>query len=812
MCIFHRSSLSDGSSNNNQTATNRNRLTLPRAGSFNSFYFPISSSSSSQSLKPSPSQSHIHTIIPHTETPTTTIQTSTALENRTTTAVPHVQIVSLKPVKSNSLRDHFYYTQNENYKSNISSTLIAKNSSSNSLSHSSSPVRSFIFPKVETELKFEPRYDQSTLKSFFMNTHSSATTEATMTSNARDYEMRRQKILSFIISENQPSSFKAPSTTSTSPLITRNTTQKSFTNHDINKSSSSPPSSSFTNNNNNNSNKFNNAFVNTLESTSTTLKTTKLLSSRDQISFNNKPIRLTLSTVDDRNYSRKANLELPERKSLHLKAIEPTTYSPLKPYRVSTEKSESAESLHSRRLSSALLDIEKKDEIESAEIHSRRRPYVNDYLSSTAQIPTSEATSTTTPATTSSTQKFIAQSFTSRGLIFKEILNKTLEPQSHLKPIVSPYVSLETQRLTNAIRTTTPRTTNLVISRVTTSTSPRSYFYITASPKTTPLTSTTHSREEKIKVESTSTTTQLTFNNNEQTSSTTEHNRGNYRPYFTSSAITTYSPRNRFNIRTNSITSESPAVRRKVIRLKSGLAPPKNSPRASSSERIDITTYTPSKKVFIDSNFVSSPTSDTIFSKLNDFIKKLSKSEDLFSDTSTDVGSSNDLSNDSVESRSASVVELTEKPSSFYYTKYKFNINNFTDLHEISTKKFRETKISHDEEEKDELPQRYKIYSTTPSSTSVSSTVTQMTSTTKPFSASSTTTTTTTTEKSFELSTENPKSLIPPRATRVNNQLKSSILSSGLPPLRNSNSNSDSIKCNDDVSSNTKCNEIPSRY
>lgn len=939
MCIFNRSAtLSDGS--NNKTATNRYRLTLSsRAGSLNPFYAPPSLQN--PSLPSSPSQKpNIHTVIsPHTETlpplstTSKTILTSTISSSTTASPSPISKLSSVQVVKVNDkkpLPDHYYYSEQDDgdYYDTIdeisipSSTIKSqnpKNHSSNSLSQSSSPIKSFIFPNVESELRFklpalnEPsRYDQSTLKSFFMNGLPSTTTEgislaslkklltsttttterSTSTSKAnilstRDFDVQRQRILSFIISENQPSSFKAPSTT---------TTQKSSTiiatNHNNIPLSLS---NSYKQNNNN----FN-AFVNTqsLESTTATIskettsprvqtqpKTTKLLSSNNDQS---KPIRLTLSSSNLDSYNKKPTRLIkdqleeipsirsrqqsitPDRQKLQIVQVEPTTYAPLRPFKVITEVP--AVAARKSEFPSSTLnaidnysDEEDDDEIvdpESLLNHSRRRPYVNDFLSSTSLIPTRFPLRTTTTTTTEvpskttmtpSTHRTIAQSFTSRGLVFKEILNKTLESQVNLKSIVSPYESLEAQRLTNAIRTTTPRTTNLVISRVSTTATPlttlaptyRSYFFITAAPAKQNISTYLFPETTTILPATTISTTEL--NNVVDLSSTSERIRGKYRPYLASSsssshdveAPTTYSPRLRYNTKTHImsdavVSSEQPQMRRKVIRLKSGLAPPQV--QSSSTERVDVTTYTPSRRVFIDNNFIASQTRDTsdfrpIITKLNEYISKLSHSGDLFGAT-TSKGSFNELTNENnVESRAAAVVEVTEKP--FYYTRYNFNNNvsnnnnnnlrNITESQETSTKKFRATvempemKVpseeiiendSYDEEENDEI-----IYDkndndnetiievqSTPSISTETTTI--MTSTMTP------TLMTLRSTESLQLSTtENPKSLIPPpRATRVNNAIKSSIIASGLPRR-----NSASIKCND-VSSNAKCNEIPSRY
>lgn len=81
------------------------------------------------------------------------------------------------------------------------------------------------------------------------------------------------------------------------------------------------------------------------------------------------------------------------------------------------------------------------------------------------------------------------QTFTSRGLVFKEALNKTLEPTPASRVVVSPFKSLEVQRQTTSDKPFA-YSTSRVISNIYRSTteSPResplkSYFLITAAPK-----------------------------------------------------------------------------------------------------------------------------------------------------------------------------------------------------------------------------------------------------------------------------------------------------------------------------------------
>lgn len=925
MCISNRSSLSDGT---NKTANNRYKITLSaRAGSLNPSI--LSNVFSPFTIPTSPSPSLIPSIKTYTDTlPTTTMtstvpstfSTSTTTTTKSTTVQPQnitpssVQVVNIelinnsnhnqnndkanhKNINQHSIHDHYYYSDQDgplDYYDNVDEIsipsysikpLVNKNihqssssSSSNSLSQSSSPVKSNV--NIESDNRFklpnlsELRYDQSTLKSFFMNSQQTtenimlaslkhktiATTTSTEKSTsspvkARDFEEQRQRILSFIISENQPSSFKAPSTTTTT---TTTTSKPVFVDNNSNLS------------HNRSSSKFEyiHAFVNTQSSTTTESPSrlapkSTILISRDQAA-NSKPIRLTLSSkLDDyetRKVTKEKGLVDDVRQSLHLKPIEPTTYSPPKSFKLTTETTTTEKS----------VEIPSNEDIEDPEslvVHSRRRPYVNDFLTTSTRFPprSTEVPTTSTESITSTTRS-IAQSFTSRGLVFKEILNKTFEPQIFSKPIVSPYTSLETQRLTNAIRTTTPRTNyeKEPTTSTTTLTTPvptyRSYFLITAPPKTNTSTSTTSVPSTYLFPESS--TINLGVSNTPTASplilSPTEiPNRGKYRPYLsplTSSAsnsideeATTYSPRVRFSTRTTesipAVSSEQPA-RRKVIRLKSSLTPPVET-QSSSTERVDITTYNPSKKVaFVPSQPRESSDFRPILTKLNEFISKLSHSVDLFAPTSK-ASSFNELTNENV----ASVVEVTDKP--FFYTRLS-NLNNInrttssylrtsttTESQETSTKKFRATVEMpemdipkekdnlYDEEENDEIipyliddnndlisivsvesstqsstvsPSTRYYYSTTTKTTTQQETKTTVT-------VPSTTTIRTTTDTEPSSTTTNPKSLVPPRATRVNNAIKSSIIA-GLPRRH---SNSASIKCND-VSANAKCNEIPSRY
>lgn len=946
----NRSSLSEGS--NNKTANNRIRITLSaRAGSQNQvhkflapFNYPIPSAS--QSTPPS-----IHTET-YTQSLPPTFETTTATPTSTSTSTsPPKNLLVDKP-----LPDHYYFSDQDDsseYYDNVDEISIpsikpplhkkhnhspSKSSirtSSSTLSQSTAPALIYVRPNnalQENSVQFrlpeykDSRYDQSTLKSFFMNSpstealrstttteRSTSTQKITTTSDGRrDFEAQRQKILSYIISENQPSSFKAPSTTTPKSLVLA------------------------TNNREINSNNANyiRAFVNTQESTTlshpNTTSTnspraqfnqsppkTTLLLSRDQLTPS-KPIRLTLSAnlgaSNDEGFNPSSNHgkekqftqgnveEIPliktrqqeTRPSLHLRPIEPTTYSPQKPFRVTTESTTTT-----TELPTSILLEDEMSEMDPFVVHSRRRPYVNDFLTNsniptrfpprsttTTEIPVDVNEFTTQAPSTTTTFRSIIQTFTSRGLVFKENLNRTFEPQN-LKPIVSPYISLEKQRLTNAIRTTSPHSLDFSSSKLTSTTAPvtpstyRSYFLITA-----PVTASSASIDSSPivrdaqpsgvrgpvpstflfpKSEAQTTTTPppsirpspFVVNTESNLIPSTENSRGRYRPFVTFTSQnsideepTTYAPRVRFNTRTqtmdDSISSSSPptdqpVVRRKIVRLKSALVPP-NKPAddffsSTDHNRIDATTpSTPLREV--SARFVASPSRETSKYAPKDVVGKLSYS--------SDIPNRNSFSQLPKE-ESSPTVDITDKP--FFYIRFKNSSTNLEPL-ETSTKKFRATvempemnvptekeliafvqQVHEEIYEDDANNQRDSLlevvvggehevddYAFVDGSTAASTTAapkyakTQFNTTYSTVYATSTSTPLTTTSlrtsehEPTTTTTANPKSLIPPRTSRVNSAIKTSIVA-GL-PRRNSAS---SIKCND-ISANAKCNEIPSRY
>ncbi|XP_053697662.1 mucin-5AC-like [Sabethes cyaneus] len=150
--------------------------------------------------------------------------------------------------------------------------------------------------------------------------------------------------------------------------------------------------------------------------------------------------------------------------------------------------------------------------------------------------PTRFPPRTSPPPTAAEDSRKIAeavQSFTSRGQVFKETLNKTLEPSNNPRVVVSPFKSLEVQRQTTSSDKPFAYSTSRVIANIyrTTTEAPqrespfRSYFLITAPPKLTntgklsslPISSTT----EATTTASTTTTTEPTTTTTSTTPSTT---------------------------------------------------------------------------------------------------------------------------------------------------------------------------------------------------------------------------------------------------------------------------------------------------
>lgn len=1014
----NRSSLSEGI--RNQTA-NRFILTLSARGPqvknepIQNVIIPKSFPSHFQYIRSSLSYTtSTNTIYTETVTlPTKTVKTSTTSKTTETPKVyslPKIKHALVLPV------DHYYYSDQitQDYYDNVDEISIPshieslnhiRNHSSSLQSSSASLFLPTSSPEIyvrlaeplvrNTQSKFSeysrPFYDQSTIKSFFMKPNASmpdhlplgtpktehnseiaqSTTKVSTETRAQDSDpvQQQQKIQSFVVSDNQPSSFKAPPispsfTLRTKSLVTNPNNNFNNYNAFVNMqrlsttltpsttipstifSISTTPNSQFTSINNRNKNNSTPFFY--LHSSNQSHELSRLKLSLDKLA-QNKIVQLTLSSELSlpskksaqfyRNpYSQVSVEEIqlikirqPEKngnlQSLYLKPIEPTTYAPINPFKPSAPDSFKNPATFS--FQNAIID----DSSESDSFtHSRRRPYLNNLhsepinptrfpprtttlnpstSSSTTPFPTTTANVVTSPPNNLSNFKAFnenIQSFTSRGLIFKEALNRTFESQYQIKPIVSPFISLENQRFTNAIRNTSPSpqakdyfskyfSTTTNVPNIPT----RSYFLITAPSKETTLrsstflfpesstltTSSVYSTTHKPLITSESTTQFYSTVSTTQTLSS-DHSRGRYRPYVTYATEnsydveepTTYAPRMRYNTRTQTLVDtatsdlvETPQQRRKRIRSKTTTIPSQK----SFEQFISSTEQMPHEST---AKFVASPSRETsqfipIYSKSN-FSSNKSFSSEKFNATSLTLLKFNDFKNVN-ESRhhfnepQDSIIQITDKP--IYYARYRFNnaINKGQVLEETSTKKFRATiempemnvptekqneqsyfeneenyvdeneKLNHslidpldlienDYNREHEVDYAY-VDSTnfTTSTTRMTSAITTIdttiqpktgtsteklplttysttTSTQQPTTARTTTTTHRTTEK--PLSTTSPKSMIPPRVSRVNNAIKTSIEAT----LPRRIPNPSSAKCNDNSPNALQCNEIPSRY
>ena len=1005
----NRSSLSEGI--RNQTA-NRFILTLSARG-------PQIKNEPIQKLiipKSSPSQSHyIRSSLSYTTStntistepvtlPTRTIETSKITDTLKVYSLPKIKHTLALP------DDHYYYSDQltQDYYDNVdeisipsqieslnhdrnhssslqssSATLFLPTSlpdiyvrptephlrnSHSKFSEYSSPFSGLSTPQsFVTKSNFTMYLPLGTLRTEHNSEIAPSTTKVSTKTNAQNFDpvQQQQKILSFVVSENQPSRFKAPSVSPFSSLRTKSlfTNQKNNLNNynafvntqrlstiltpsttipsTILSTSTTPNSqlNSMINQNKNNSTSIYS------HSTNLSHKPSSLQLFGNQLA-QNKTVQLTLSsglslpsnktahlhrTPYSQEYVEEVQLikmRQPDKNnnlqsaSLYLKPIIPTTYAPINPFRPSASDSFK----NSATFQNVIID----DSSEIDSTHSRRRPYLNNLPSElmnptrfpprTTTLSPSTSSSTTTFPTTSSNvlplqsnnlSNFKAfneniQSFTSRGLVFKEALNRSLEPQYQTKPIVSPFISLENQRFTNAIRNTSPSSqAKDYFSKYFSSTSnvpiipTRSYFLITASSKeTTPSSSTALLTESStlttsyvyttIKKPSTS-----QFSSTDSTTQTfpTDQNRGRYRPYVTYAREnsydieepTTYAPRMRYNARTQTLVDtitvapvllESPQQRRKQNRSKTTTVPSQKSSEQfiSSTEQIPLE-YT--------AKFVPSPSRETsqfkpISSKSN-FSNNKSFSGDKFNATSLTLSNIKDFKNgnESIHKFNEpqdSIIQITDKP--IYYTRYRFNnaINKSQVLEETSTIKYRDTidmpefnvpmekqneqsyfdnkenyvedeneKINHllidsldlienDYNREHEVDYAYvdstnstiistRTTSTKPTIKTTISPKTEVSTEKLPLTTYSTTTstqqpttarTTTITERTTEkpLSTTYPKSMIPPRVSRVNNAIKTSIEAT----LPRRIPNPSSAKCNDNSPNALQCNEIPSRY
>ena len=426
----------------------------------------------------------------------------------------------------------------------------------------------------------------------------------------------------------------------------------------------------------------------------------------------------------------------------------------------------------------------------------------------------------------------------------------------------------------------------------------RSYFLITAPAKeTTPspstllfpdsstlTTSSVYTTTYQLPSTTSESTTQFYSTDSTTQTFSSDHSRGRYRPYLTYTTEnnnnveepTTYSPRMRYNTRTQTLVDtvtaaplsfETPQQRRKLIRTKTKTI----SSQKSFEQFIPSTEKMPKETA----KFVASPLRETsqfkpIYSK-NNFDGNKPFSGEKLNATSLTLTIFNEFKNinESVHHSNEpqdSIIQITDKP--IYYTRYRFNnaINNGQVLDETSTKKFRATiempemdvpTEKHNEqsyvEDENEKINNSSIYSldliendynrehevdyayvdstnSTTSTSSTTSTTTTVNTTVPPkteatteklplttYSTTSTqqpTTARTTTTITTYRTTEKPLSTAYPKSLILPrvSRVNNAIKTSIEATLPRRISNPSSAKCNDNSPNALQCNEIPSRY
>lgn len=518
--------------------------------------------------------------------------------------------------------------------------------------------------------------------------------------------------------------------------------------------------------------------------------------------------------------------------------IDPTTYSPSKSWKLQVVRNPAPFSIP---VSNSVSDTTDSTESNSF-INYQRKPVIDENYQQ--KIIAKENQPAYRPI----------ESYTSRGLIFKESLNKNYESSTY-KPIVSPYRSLE-----SILQTTTARS-DYQAYPTTTSLSPtsfRSYFLITAPPKnltieTTTPTTTTPSTTTTTPITTTITEEIESTTNNSEFSKSTENSRGRYRPYIytTHNSIidydepTTYSPKFRYSSRYLESTTDHP-IRRKKIRTR--ILPTTTSQIYTRPQNI----YTESPEE-ITTSFARHQISSKFVGQVQEpKSRKIESGYYWEKQALSDVTSLRAVQIGNNEER---VVEITDKPiQHILRPNYVTSEKNFNDKYNrdydeeyikklIAREKFRATvempefnvptekeiisyqeTVQPDSEVEDEVieqpnvlevEEEYEEITTVPTTTTTTTTTSTTTTVPPPPTTTTESTTlppttkpTTTTQRQiFTTSTANPKMLLPPRISRVNNAIKTTI--AAAVPRRIVTPAS--LNCTDNTP-NTKCNEIPTRY
>lgn len=461
--------------------------------------------------------------------------------------------------------------------------------------------------------------------------------------------------------------------------------------------------------------------------------------------------------------------------------------------------------------------------------------------------------------------------FTSRSNNFKEVLNKTYETSTTSKLFVSPYTSLRSILQDESVKSTSLRPVirpSPISNKNQTlpSSSPppfRSYYSITNTPRSTSTSSTTHrliksTTTEPSTTESTTTTTKSTIPTTTVSApksdvwiplSSTEIDR-----YVKSPKFIQHNIRNQFqsfSTTENSVDSDEPttyapyqpenAYRRKIIRTRpvhvSSTPPPvEYDDEDNNDEALDVIRNDQFSKLLesvLDnnkpkkyearrgSNHVEPTTTTTterylenIFDSTTRIIEITDRPHQYFShyrhlSTERTVGSA-------ISSTQRYVNHTTTPKLSDEQLREKFRAT--VEMPEFNIPTESERKMYKQNAAADDVSDEFDLTTLTNTITEVTTQSTSTTTVTAKPSRTTTVTTTTTTEElpvpstSYtpkSSSTTNSINTIPPRASRVNAAIKTTIAAASLP--RRVTSAPVTLKCTEN-SPNAKCNEIPSRY
>lgn len=459
--------------------------------------------------------------------------------------------------------------------------------------------------------------------------------------------------------------------------------------------------------------------------------------------------------------------------------------------------------------------------------------------------------------------------FTSRANNFKEVLNKTYETSTTSKLFVSPYTSLRSILQDESVKSTSlrpvirPSPINNKNQTLSSSSPPpfRSYYSITNTPRSTSTSSTTHRLIKSTTTEPSteSTTTKSTI----PTTTTVAPKSDEWIPlssteidrYVKSPKFIQHNIRNQFqgfSTTENSVDNDEAttyvpnqpeqAYRRKIIRTRplhvSNTPPPVEYDEDDNDEVLDVIRNAQFSKLLesvSDSNKPKKYETRRVSNQFEPTTTTEQYPENVFDSTTR-------------------LIEITDRPHQ-YFSHYRHLSTERTVGSAISStqryvnnttpkltdaqlrEKFRATvempefnipteserklykQIAAEDDVSDEFDLTTTLTNTITEATTQSTSTTTITARPSRTTTSTTTTTTTTTTEQLPVpststtpkssSTTNSINTIPPRASRVNAAIKTTIAAASLP--RRVTTAPVSLKCTDN-SPNAKCNEIPSRY